>query len=303
MQENLQKSNLSYQGISKKSFSAPHFFSRIVIYLILIALTFTFIFPYIWLISSSFKSPEAVLRPNFELFPRDVEGNISFVINNYKQAIEELNLGLVFKNTMVVCIVNTFINLFFNSLAAYAFARLKFPGKEVIFYVALITMMVPGTVLMIPNFLIVNKIGIFDTLLCLILPFAMSVYNVFLLRQQFYALNGAIEEAARIDGASNFRIYWQISLPLVAPILVVQGITTFMWNYNNFMWPLISIRDESNYTLALSLGSLMKRGSQLVENFPITLAGAVAVSAPMIILFFLLQKYIIGGVAVGGMKD
>ena len=278
-------------------------FGRIIIYSILIFLAFTFIFPYIWLISSSFKSPEAVLRPNFELFPRDVNGNIKFIFDNYKIAIKELDLGLVFKNTMIVCFVNTFINLFFNSLAAYAFARLKFPGKEVIFYVALITMMVPGTVLMIPNFLIVNKIGIFDTLLCLILPFAMSVYNVFLLRQQFYALNGAIEEAARIDGASNFRIYWQISLPLVAPILVVQGITTFMWNYNNFLWPLISIRDESNYTLALSLGALMKRGSQLIENFPITLAGAVAVSAPMIIMFFLLQKYIIGGIAVGGMKD
>ncbi len=277
--------------------------SRVLIYLILGIFTFTFIFPYVWLLSSSLKTPSAVASPEFSLLPTNPDGTVKFVWENYKTAFKELNLGLVFKNTMIVCLVNTFLNLFLNSLAAYAFARLKFPGKEVIFYIALITMMVPGTVLMIPNFLIVNKIGIFDTLLALILPFVMSVYNVFLLRQQFYALNGSIEEAARIDGASNFRIYWQISLPLVAPILVVQGITTFMWNYNNFMWPLIAIQDEEKFTLARSLGELMNRGQQLVENFPITLAGAVLVSAPMIILFFLLQKYIIGGIAVGGMKD
>ncbi len=277
--------------------------SRVLIYLILGIFTFTFIFPYVWLLSSSLKTPSAVASPEFSIFPTNPDGTINFVWDNYKTAFKELNLGLVFKNTMIVCLVNTFLNLFLNSLAAYAFARLRFPGKEVIFYIALITMMVPGTVLMIPNFLIVNKIGIFDTLFALIFPFLMSVYNVFLLRQQFYALNSSIEEAARIDGASNFRIYWQISLPLVAPILVVQGITTFMWNYNNFMWPLIAIQDESKFTLARSLGELMNRGQQLVENFPITLAGAVLVSAPMIILFFILQKYIIGGIAVGGMKD
>ena len=278
-------------------------FSKLCIYVILIAVTISFIFPYLWLIASSFKLPSAIFSKEFSLIPRDAEGNIKFVVENYIGAIEALNLGTVFKNTMIVCVLNTIINLFFNSLAAYSFARLNFPGKKAIFAALIVTMMVPGTVLMIPNIIIVNKLGMYDTLGALILPFAMSVYNIFLLRQQFYALSGAIEEAARIDGASNFRIYAQISIPLVAPILVIQGITTFMWNYNNFMWPLVATQSEENFTLARSLGVLVFMGQNNWENYPVMLAGAVAVSAPMIIIYFALQKYIIGGIAVGGMKD
>ena len=214
-----------------------------------------------------------------------------------------MKLGLVFKNTLIVCVVNTFVNLFLNSLAAYAFARLEFPGRDKIFGVLLVTMMVPGTVLTIPNFIIVNALNIYDTLFALILPFTMSVYNVFLLRQQYYALSSDIEGAAMIDGASTFRIYAQISLPMVSPMLVVLGITTFMWNYNNYMWPLIATRSEENFTLAISLGELVATGQSDVRKYPAMLAGAVIVSAPLIIIFFVLQKYILAGIMVGGVKE
>lgn len=282
----------------------PFPLGKLFVYLILAFLTLTFIFPYLWLIASSFKDPVAVKAAEFSLIPRDsVTGQIRFLFENYKSAFFQLNLGQVFLNTMIVCVVNTAVNLFLNSLAAYAFARLRFPGKKALFSLLLATMMVPGTVLLIPNIIVVNFFGIYDTLLALILPFLMSVYNVFLLRQQFYALSGSIEEAARIDGAGNFRIYWQIALPLVSPILVVQGITTFMWNYNNFLWPLVATQSSETYTLARSLGVLFFSGQNEPANYPIMLAGAVIVSAPMILLYFCLQKYIVGGLSLGAVKE
>ncbi|MFR6056268.1 MAG: carbohydrate ABC transporter permease [Eubacteriales bacterium] len=277
--------------------------AKIVVYVLLSLVAVTFIFPYLWLIASSFKDTSAIFSEKFSLIPRDEAGNIKFVLSNYSQAIQELKLGLVFKNTLIVCVVNTFVNLFLNSLAAYAFARLEFPGRDKIFGVLLVTMMVPGTVLTIPNFIIVNALNIYDTLFALILPFTMSVYNVFLLRQQYYALSSDIEGAAMIDGASTFRIYAQISLPMVSPMLVVLGITTFMWNYNNYMWPLIATRSEENFTLAISLGELVATGQSDVRKYPAMLAGAVIVSAPLIIIFFVLQKYIIAGIMVGGVKE
>ena len=275
---------------------------RVVVYALLVLLTVTFLFPYIWLISSSFKSTQAIFNPQFHLLPIDPEGNMQFVITNYTQAFEYLHLGTVFKNTLIVCVVNTALNLFLNSLAGYAFARIPFKGREAVFAVTLMSMMVPGTVMLIPNYIIINNLGMYDTLFALICPYIMSVYNIFLMRQQFFAVSKELEEAAELDGAGLFRTFVVIALPLVTPMLVVLGITTFMWNYNNFMWPLVATQSESVFTLARSLGSLVSAGSNNVNLYPVMLAGAVIVSLPMIIVFFLLQKYIIGGISVGAVK-
>lgn len=276
---------------------------RILQYTILIILTFTFIFPYVWLISSSFKSPDVILSTNFSLIPKDGEGNISFVLENYVNAIAYLNLGSIFLNTMIVCLVNTILNLFFNALAGYAFARIRFKGREITFKVMMLAMMVPGAVMTIPNLIICRLLGIDDTLLVLIFPFVMSIYNVFLMRQQFYSISKEIEEAAIIDGANDFTIFFKICLPLVSPMLVVLGITTFMWNYNNFMWSLVSVQSSEYFTLARALGDLVASGSNNPSMYPQMLAGSVIVSLPLILIFFILQKYIIQGVSDGGVKE
>ncbi|MFA5421768.1 MAG: carbohydrate ABC transporter permease [Bacilli bacterium] len=277
--------------------------ARILLYAVLILLAISFIFPYIWLISASFKEPEQIKSPIFTLIPLDGNGNIHFVIDNYVLAIEYLNLSQVFGNTMIVCIANTILNLFFNALAGYAFARMQFKGRDLIFKIMIASMMVPGAIMTIPNLIISRTLLIDDTLLVLILPFIMSVYNVFLMRQQFLGLNKEIEEAAIMDGAGHFRIFFTIALPLVSPMLVVLGITTFMWNYNNFMWALVATQSPEVFTLARSLGSLISAGQNNPDMYPQMLAGSVIVSAPLIVIFFALQRYILKGISIGGVKE
>lgn len=282
---------------------ALHKIGTIIKYAILTLLAFAFIFPYLWLISNSFKDPAAIFSAEqFSLIPRDVDGKIKFVISNYKNAIEHLNLGKVFVNTLIVCSVNTIVNLLFNALAGYAFARLKFKGRDITFKVMILSIMIPGTIMTIPNLLICRLLKIDDTLLVLILPFVMSIYNVFLMRQQFYNLPDELEEAAILDGAGPLKIFFRISLPLVTPMMVVLGITTFMWNYNNFLWTLVSIQSPENFTLARSLGDLVSAGGSNPSMYPIMLAGSVLVSLPLVIIFFALQKYIVGGLTTGAVK-
>ena len=275
---------------------------RGLVYAILIFLTLCFVIPYIWLLSSSLKTVDGFSSTTFTLLPLNGNGEIELVWDNYVQAWNELNIPQVLLNTVIVCVVNTALNLFLNSIAAYAFARMKFAGRDKIFKMSLTSMMIPGCVMLIPNFLIINELEMFDTIFALIFPFIMSIYNVFLLRQQFMSVEKEIEEAAVIDGAGKFRIFLRICMPIVKPMLIVQGITTFMWNYNNYLWPLIVLSSEENFTLAISLGTLMQNGGSYVTMYPIMLAGAVMVSAPMVLVFFLLQKYILGGTMAGAVK-
>lgn len=201
---------------------------RCTAYLVLTCLAVSFVFPFLWLVSSSFKESYAIFSPAFSLLPKDMDGNIRFILSNYVNAIQYLSITVLLKNTLIVAVINTVINLVFNSMAGYAFARLRFKGREIVFRIILLSMMIPGTVMLIPNLLIVNRLGIYDTLLALILPFTMSVYNIFLMRQHFTSLSGELCEAAQIDGAGQLRIFFQIAMPLASPMLVVLGITTFI---------------------------------------------------------------------------
>ena len=285
-----------------KRYSTSYVISRVIVYTLLIMITAMFIVPYLWLIFSSFKTPDQFSSPKFTFLPRDADGNLHFEFSNYVEAWRELEVPTVLLNTLLVCVVNTFANLFLNALAAYAFARMQFVGRDKIFMFSLTSLMVPGCVMLIPNFIIINSLGLYDNLLALILPFLMSVYNIFLLRQQFLAVEKEIEEAARIDGAGYFKVFFSVCLPIVKPMLIVLGISTFMWNYNNYLWPLLVLDSQENFTLSISLGALMKNGGANSQMFPVMLAGAVMVSAPMIIVFFVLQKYILGGTMAGAVK-
>lgn len=293
--------------IRRKKLKPKRAVSRMLLYGILIALAISFLLPFLWLIASSFKetgnSQGMLSYVKFTLIPRNAEGEIYFKIDNYKNALEYLDAAVLLKNTLIVAIVNTVVNTIFNSMAGYAFARIRFKGKNVLFRIVILAMMIPGTVMMIPNLIICREMGIYDSLWALILPFAMSIYNVFLMRQHFYSFSRELEEAAMIDGAGRLQTFFRIALPMASPMLIVTGVTTFMWNYNNFLWPLVATSSDENRTLALGLGSLIAAGSGNPEIYPVMLAGSVVLSVPMIILFFVCQKYIIGGISAGAVKE
>lgn len=277
---------------------------RVVAYAVLILLAICFIFPYVYLIFSSFKTPVDLAKPGFSLLPINEAGKLYFTGENYAAAFKSLKLATTFGITMLVCIVNTILNLFLNALAGYAIARFEFAGKKVVFPIILAAMTIPGAIMTIPNLIICQFMGIIDTLWVLILPFVMSIYNVFLMRQQFLGLSKDLEEAAEMDGASPIKIFFTIAIPLVSPMLVVLGITTFMWNYNNFMWTLMAIPTNTDiYTLARAIGELVSAGSNDANRYPQMLAGSVITSAPLIVLFFFLQRYIIEGISLGGVKE
>lgn len=293
--------------IRRKKLKPKRAVSRTVLYVILVALAVSFILPFLWLVASAFKETgngQGMLSyVKFTLIPRNADGEIFFKTENFKNALEYLNATVLLKNTLIVAAVNTVVNTMFNSMAGYAFARINFKGKNVLFRIIILAMMIPGTVMMIPNLIICREMGIYDSLWALMLPFAMSIYNVFLMRQHFYSFSRELEEAAMIDGAGRLQTFFRIALPMASPMLIVTGVTTFMWNYNNFLWPLVATSSEENRTLALGLGSLISAGSSNPEIYPVMLAGSVVLSVPMIILFFVCQKYIIGGISAGAVKE
>lgn len=275
---------------------------RILTYFFLCLFVIILVFPFIWLLSSSFKDSRGIFSPVFSLIPRDSDtGGISFTLDNYKSAIEYMNFPVLFFNTFLVAIINTVTNTFLNSLAGYSFARLRFKGRELLFRLILTSMMIPGTVLLVPNMIIINKLGLYDHLGALVVPFVMSVYNIFLMRQHFLTLPRELEESGIVDGASWYTVFLKIALPLARPILVTLGIFTFMWNYNNFLWPLVVINSSENYTIALGLGALLSTLKQ-AENYPIMIATSVIVAVPLIVIFMFLQKHIMKGISAGGVK-
>lgn len=275
---------------------------RAVIYVILGILVVLLVGPFVWLALSSFKTGSQIFSPNLTLLPLNADGGIEFHIDNYTYAFDYLQVGVLFTNTLLVSSIATVINLFFNSLAGYAFARIRFKGREVLFRATLTSLMVPGTVMLVPNMIIITRLGLYDSLAALVIPFAMSVYNIFLMRQTFLGFPRELEEAAAIDGASAFRTYWTIALPLARPMLVVLGILTFMWNYNSFLWPLVVIQSPENDTLAKGLGSLVSASATNAELYPVMLAGAVIVAVPLILIFLVFQRFIVKGIAAGAVK-
>jgi len=275
---------------------------RIVLYAILSILVVILVGPFLWLVLSSFKTGSQIFTPNLSLLPLDSHGNIRFRVDNYVYAFDYLHVGVLFGNTLIVATTATVLNLFFNSLAGYAFARIRFKGREFLFRATLTSLMVPGTVMLVPNLIIITKLGIYDTLAALIVPFAMSVYNIFLMRQTFLRFPRELEEAAYIDGAGPFRVFWSIAMPLARPTLVVLGIMTFMWNYNNFLWPLVVIQSPENDTLAKGLGALVSASASNAELYPVMLAGAVIVAVPLIVIFLVFQRFIVRGIGAGAVK-
>ncbi|MFY4774072.1 carbohydrate ABC transporter permease [Metabacillus sp. RGM 3146] len=251
-----------------------------------------FALPFIWMILSAFKTENEVMQLTPTLWPKE------FTLDNFRNLFENMNFAVYLKNTIIV-VLCSFAGLFLNAMAGYAFAKHSFKGKEKLFYLVLATMMIPGQVTMIPVYLILNQMHLVNTMAGIVLPGLVGAFSIFLFRQFMSTIPEELLEAARLDGAGEFRVFLQIVLPMSKPILAVQGILTFIAGWNSFLWPLIIANDESLYTLSVGL-SLLK--GQYSGNFALQMAGSTFMVVPIIVIFMFFQRHIIDGYNISGMK-
>jgi multiple sugar transport system permease protein len=256
------------------------------------------ILPFLWLVTSSLKTELGVFRfppqwiPNPPLF------------GNYVEAWNAAPFGIYLRNTCVLLVVNEFAILASASLCAYGFARIEFPGREFFFKLLLATVMLPGIVTMIPQFVIFSRIGWVNTFLPLTVPafFGGGAFNIFLLRQFFRGLPSELADAARIDGSSEVGIYWRIMLPLAKPALATVAVFTFMGVWNDFMGPLLYLaRDQNKYTVALGL-AMFRNSFWQRTRWDLVMAGSTMMILPVIVIFFVAQNYFVQGIQLTGIK-
>ena len=250
------------------------------------------IFPFLWMISTSLKSDSQVLIYPPAWVPTPV------VWQNYLEVLNLLPFGRFILNTAIVSVTVTILELITCSLAGYAFARLRFPGRDKLFLLYLGTLMIPGQVTIIPNFLLMSWLGWVDTYAALIVPAAFSAFGTFLLRQFFLSIPAELEHAARIDGCSFFGIYRYIIIPLSGPALATLAVFSFMREWNAFLWPLIVTNKETMRTLTVGLRYF---GDEQIGYFNYLMAGAVMSLIPILIVFLVLQRYFVRGIAMTGM--
>lgn len=268
----------------------PKFFQ----YLILVVVGVIFAFPFLWMVLTSFKTQADIAAFPPTLFPRH------WTFSSYIDVWQLIPFLTYFKNTVIFACGVTLVSLFFDSMTAYAFARLRFPGRNALFIVVLIALMIPLQVTMIPLFQMMLKFGWINTFVGLMLPRATNAFGIFMLRQFFIGLPKELDEAARIDGCSEFGIYFRITLPNAIPGLVSLAVFHLMYNWNDFMWPLIMTTTDSMRTLPAGLALFM---GQHVVNYGIITAGAVLALLPLFVAFCFGQKYFINGIAFTGGKE
>jgi multiple sugar transport system permease protein len=251
------------------------------------------IFPLAWMLSVSFMAPgEASHFP-----PPLLPAHPSLV--NYRELFAQAGIGRYFANSVVLALAATALSLLFNVGAGYAFAKLRFRGRERIFKLLLGALVIPGQVAMLPLFLLLKQMGLVNSYIGVLLPAAASIFGIFLVRQYALTIPDALLEAARLDGASELRIFRSIVLPLLAPILVTLAIFSFLASWNDFMWPLIILNDNRLYTLPVALASLSR---EHVQDSEMMMAGAVLTIFPVLLLFLAMQRYYIRGLLMGSVK-
>ncbi|MGH3450778.1 MAG: carbohydrate ABC transporter permease [Haloechinothrix sp.] len=248
--------------------------------------------PFFWQFLTSVKSFGASNRVPPTFVP-------SWQWSNYTRVFDHLPFGEQFLNTVLMTTGRTLAQLLFCSLAAYAFARLEFPGRNVLFLGFLSVLMVPSQLFLIPQYQIMQSLGWLNTLQALVVPGMFSAFGTFLLRQFFLSLPRDIEEAARIDGANPLQIFWHVVLPLARPGLLALGLLTVLWSWNDLLWPLVVNTDPETMTLSVGLASL--QGEHLTD-YPVLMAGSLMATLPVIVLFVVLQRHLIQGIAFTGSK-
>jgi len=249
-------------------------------------------FPFFWMLATSFKPQREAIDFPPTLLPQEP------TLEWYQTLFTELDFGRYFANTIIVVLIG-FVGLFLMAMAGYAFAKFDFRGRRWMFFVVLATMMIPVQVTMIPTYLILNGMKLTNTLVGIALPTLVTGFSIFLFRQFMTTIPTEMLEAARLDGAGEFRTFWQIVLPMSRPILAVQVVLTFISGWNSFLWPLIVASDQKLYTLSVGLALL---NQQLAVNPALQMAAASVMVVPILIVFIVFQRYVIQGFALSGLK-
>jgi len=263
-------------------------------YVALTLLAILFTLPFAWLISTSLKDPKQIFVVPPQWIPNP------FVWENYPRSTTFIPFWRYMANTLYVTIFNVIASVTSCSLVAYGFARIKWPGRNIVFLVLISTLMIPYPVTLIPTFLIFRDLGLVGTLNALTFPALFgSAFYIFLLRQFYMTIPQELSQAAKIDGASEFQIYWKIILPLAKPALAVVALFAFIANWNDFLGPLIFLNDKDNYTLAIGLYGFFGRSR---TEWGLLMAAATLMIAPIILLFFLTQRTFIEGITLTGLK-
>ncbi|MCI9612641.1 MAG: carbohydrate ABC transporter permease [Eubacterium sp.] len=268
---------------------------RIVLYVILITAAVMTIYPFLWMVSASFKPLKEIVGGNMKL----ISENMS--LDNYKYILGRSSLfPKWFFNSFIVALIGTTVNVFINTMAGYSLSRLSFPGRDQIYHALLVLMMVPAQVLLIPNYLILQKMGLLDTYAALVLPSAANIGNIFLMRQFFMNFPKEVEEAASIDGLGRYGRFFRICMPLARPTIATQAIFVFMGFWNEFTKSMLYIKTASKYTLTLGLQSFQSQNAGTMWHQ--VMAAACISVFPIIIIYLIFNKYFLVGVRMDGEK-
>ena len=264
-------------------------------YAFLIAIAIVVLFPFDWMIISSLKSLEEYRLSVPTFWPKRI------LFSNYVEAFTSASLARLFYNTMIVGIVSTILSLIITVLSAFAFARLEFKGRETMFAALLATMMIPGELFTITNYSTVTSFGWMNTYTVLIVPFLVSVFYIFLLRQNFLQIPNELYLAAKVDGTSDLKYLWKVMVPLSMPTLISITILKMMGAWNSYIWPRLVANDEAHRLITNGLRNAFTETTGDV-NYPVQMAAVAVVSAPLFLVFIFLRKYIMAGVSRSGIK-
>ena len=268
---------------------------KFILYAFLILMAVIVLFPFYWMIISSLKTLEEYRLSVPTFWPQRI------MFSNYVDAFTTANLGRLFINTMIVGVVSTILSLVITVLSAFAFARLEFKGRETMFALLLATMMIPGELFTITNYATVTQIGWMNTYKVLIIPFLVSVFYIYLLRQNFMQIPNELYLAAKVDGTSDLKYLWKVMVPLSLPTLISITILKMMGAWNSYIWPRLVANDEAHRLITNGLRNAFTDTTGDV-NYPVQMAAVAIVSAPLFLVFIFLRKYIMAGVSRSGIK-
>ncbi|GHH23764.1 carbohydrate ABC transporter permease [Streptomyces lanatus] len=253
--------------------------------------------PLLWMALSAFKTKKDLTASPPVWLPSQ------WTLSNFSELLDQLDMPLYFMNSLIVAVLVTVSNLLFCSMVGYALAKLDFTGRSKVFGVVLIALMVPGNLLILPLYVLMNRLGLIDTYAGLVLPFAAGAFGVFLMRQFMQSVPDELLEAARIDGAGEWYIFFRIVLPLVRPALATLAIFTFLGSWNNFVWPLIATNDPGKYTLPVALATFANDPNRTIAGGNgMLMAGSLLVVLPVLVVFIALQRHFTQGIATAGLK-
>ncbi|MEE1750675.1 MULTISPECIES: carbohydrate ABC transporter permease [unclassified Streptomyces] len=269
---------------------------RVLVYVLLSVGLLIMSAPFLWMAVSAFKTQTELTASPPVWIPTE------WTLENFRELLDKLDLPLYFMNSVIVAVLVTLSNLVFCSMLGYALAKLNFAGRNKIFGLVLGALMVPGNLMLLPLFVLMSKLHLIDSYAGLVLPFAAGAFGVFLMRQFMQSIPDELLEAARMDGAGEWYIFWRIVMPLVKPALATLSIFTFLGSWNNFVWPLIATNDPDKYTLPVALATFATDPNKAGGSNGMLMAGSLLVVLPVVVLFIALQRHFTQGIATAGMK-